>query len=165
MSDRKEYVKLWLSYETYFAAYSPEEVGNLVLAMLRYVGVGEEPDFQGNERFIWPAIRRDMDESMEARQAAAQQHRECGKKGGRPRAEEPENQNGSPAANLPPRTKDKGQGHCQGQGQGQGPDYARAREKMASADRLLQELIAQAKQEARAQAVEREEAEFSDGAG
>ena len=41
MSDKKEYVKLWLSYEAYFQSYTPEEVGRLVLAMLRYKNTGE----------------------------------------------------------------------------------------------------------------------------
>ena len=62
MSAKKEYVKLWLSYETYFQSYTPEEIGNLVLAMLHYKDTGEEPAFQGNERFNWPALQRDIDE-------------------------------------------------------------------------------------------------------
>lgn len=32
MGDKKEYVKLWLSYRSYFEAYSAAEVGRLVLA-------------------------------------------------------------------------------------------------------------------------------------
>lgn len=129
MSDKKEYVKLWLSYGTYFQSYSPEEVGNLVLAMLAYKDSGKEPDFQGPERFIWPAIRRDMNEARQAQEAAAEQHRACGKKGGRRKTgdeqtqdeEEQENQNGSCETNLGTRTKDNdkdnNKGHRQGQGQ------------------------------------------------
>ena len=45
MSGKKEYVKLWLSYETYFQSYTPEQVGNLVLAMLAYKDAGKEPEF------------------------------------------------------------------------------------------------------------------------
>lgn len=85
MNAKKEYVKLWLSYGTYFAAYTPEQVGNLVLAMLAYKDTGEEPEFYGPERFIWPAVRRDIDEAQAAQEIAAQQARENGKKGGRPR--------------------------------------------------------------------------------
>lgn len=120
MSEKKEYVKLWLSYGTYFQSYSPEEIGNLVLAMLAYKDSGKEPDFQGPERFIWPAIRRDMNEARQAQEAAAEQHRLCGQKGGRPaRKEAEENQIGSGESNLPPRTKDididKDKGLRQGQ--------------------------------------------------
>ena len=82
MGEKKGYVKLWLSYETYFGAYTPEQVGNLTLAMLAYKNAGTEPEFYGPERFIWPAIRRDIDESRAAQEAAAEQHRACGRLGG-----------------------------------------------------------------------------------
>ena len=71
MSEKKEYVKLWLSYGSYFESYSPEEIGNLVLAMLSYKDSGKEPEFQGAERFIWPAIKRDITEARLALEAAA----------------------------------------------------------------------------------------------
>lgn len=119
MSVKKEYVKLWLSYETYFQSYTPEEVGHLVLAMLRYKDTGEEPVFQGPERFIWPAVRRDINEARDAQEAAAERARENGRNGGRPRklpAEE------NPAGFLETQetawTKDKEKGQGQGQGQG-----------------------------------------------
>ena len=127
MSAKKEYVKLWLSYETYFQSYTPEEIGRLVLAMLHYKDTGEAPVFQGNERFIWPAVQRDIDEACEAQEAAADRARENGKSGGRPRKaslESPpdENQAGFSETQKTIRTKDKDididQGHCQGQGQG-----------------------------------------------
>ena len=44
MSSRKEYVKLWLSYEAYFEAYTPEQIGRLVLAMLAYKDTGRQPE-------------------------------------------------------------------------------------------------------------------------
>ena len=56
MGDKKEYVKLWLSYRSYFEAYSAAEVGRLVLAAMDYRESGAEPEFSGSERFIWPAI-------------------------------------------------------------------------------------------------------------
>jgi hypothetical protein len=139
MSGRKEYVKLWLSYEAYFEAYTPEQIGRLVLAMLAYKDTGRQPELLGPERFIWPAIRRDMDEANLAQEAAASMAREHGRLGGRPRkhplpedSDTPsENPSGFPETrDIPsgfsetqdiPRTKDNGQGHshCQGQGQGQ----------------------------------------------
>lgn len=154
MGEKKGYVKLWLSYETYFGAYTPEQVGNLTLAMLAYKNDGTEPEFYGPERFIWPAIRRDIDESRAAQEAAAGQSRENGKRGGRPRksgpAEEGENLSGFSETQKTIWTKDKDMdmdyGHGQGEGQGEGPAWAR--EKMASADRLLAQLIREAKEEA-----------------
>lgn len=46
MSDKKEYVKLWLSYESYFEAFSDVEVGRLVRAMIKYRVSGEESKIQ-----------------------------------------------------------------------------------------------------------------------
>ena len=120
MPDKKEYVKLWISYKNYFEAYSAAEVGRLVLAMIEYRESGASPEFSGSERFIWPAIRRDIDESIKAQESAAESHRECGRLGGRPRKaneteENQENQNGFSESKKSygqgQRTKDKDKGH------------------------------------------------------
>ena len=87
MGDKKEYVKLWLSYRSYFEAYSAAEVGRLVLAAMDYRESGAEPEFSGSERFIWPAIRRDIDESVAAQKATSASRSEAGKQGGRPESE------------------------------------------------------------------------------
>lgn len=87
MGDKKEYVKLWLSYRSYFEAYSAAEVGRLVLAAMDYRESGAEPEFSGSERFIWPAIRRDIDESVAAQKAISTSRSEAGKQGGRPESE------------------------------------------------------------------------------
>lgn len=117
MAEKKEYVKLWLSYASYFESYGAAEVGRLVLAMIKYRASGVEPEFSGSERFIWPAIKRDIDESVSAQESAAEAHRESGKKGGRPKNQK--NQNGfqETKKSYGQRTKDKGQGQGQGQGQ------------------------------------------------
>lgn len=96
MGDKKEYVKLWLSYRSYFEAYSAAEVGRLVLAAMDYRESGAEPEFSGSERFIWPAIRRDIDESVAAQKAISASRSEAGKQGGRPEAEKA---NASPESN------------------------------------------------------------------
>lgn len=164
MSGKKEYVKLWLSYETYFAAYTPEQVGNLVLAMLAYKDSGKTPDFQGPERFIWPAVQRDMDEAQNALETAAESSRTNGRKGGRPRKDPAEeNPSGFSETQETARTKDKDKdnGHChghgQGQGQGQGQGSAPAGEKISSAKRLLAQL--KLEEEAERAARKREQAE------
>jgi hypothetical protein len=87
MGDKKEYVKLWLSYRSYFEAYSAAEVGRLVLAAMDYRESGADPEFSGSERFIWPAIRRDIDESVAAQKAVSASRSEAGKQGGRPESE------------------------------------------------------------------------------
>ena len=79
-----EYVKLWLSYEAYFQPLGDAEVGRLVLGMMKYKSTGTEPVFNGNERFVWPAIKRDIDEAKAAQERFEEKQRDNGKKGGRP---------------------------------------------------------------------------------
>ncbi len=62
MSERSKYVKLYIHYDKYFEPLSNKEIGNLVMAMLNYFETGDSPEFIGNERFIWPTIKRDIDE-------------------------------------------------------------------------------------------------------
>lgn len=123
MAESKEYVKLWLSYEDYFREYDDESIGAIVRAMLAYRKNGEQPQFEGPERFIWPAIQRDIDESIKAQEAAANACRENGKKGGRPPkasgfSETKGNQKNQ--SGFSETKKSQGQGQGQGQEQGQG---------------------------------------------
>ena len=77
-------------YENYldnFSLYSSEEVGNMVLALLTYLRTGEEPNFQGNERFLWPWLRQQLDRDREAYAKRCDANRKNGKLGGRPRKE------------------------------------------------------------------------------
>ena len=85
MPSDKTYVKLWISYEAYFEALSDAEVGRLARAMIEYKSSGVEPKFSGNERFIWPAIRRDIDEAEERERIFAEKQAENGARGGRPK--------------------------------------------------------------------------------
>lgn len=81
----KEYVKLWISYQDYFEPLEKAEVGRLVLGMMRYQKTGEEPELAGNERFVWPAIRRDIDEAVSNRESVRRARSEAGRSGGRPK--------------------------------------------------------------------------------
>lgn len=85
MPEGREYVKLWLSYETYFEPLADAEVGRLVRAMMKYKSDGTEPKFSGNERFTWPSIKRDMDEAERAYQEYRESRAQNGAKGGRPK--------------------------------------------------------------------------------
>lgn len=128
MSDKKEYVKLWLSYRSYFEPYSAAEVGRLVLAMIDYRASGVEPEFSGSERFVWPAIKRDIDESIQAQEATSAARSQAGKQGGRQKAKKA-NAFEESKKSYGLGTEDKGQG----QGKGQGQDIsAQAREDTAA---------------------------------
>ena len=125
MADSREYVKLWLSYDDYFREYDDASVGALVRAMIAYRRDRTEPNFSGPERFIWPAMKRDMDESIKAQEEISARCSENGKKGGRPKTEG----KATPFSEKPEKPplflkSQKSQG--QGQGQGQG-DISRAK--------------------------------------
>ena len=76
----KMYIKLWDSYESYFEPLSDAEVGRLVRAMMKYKSLGVEPEFNGNERFTWPAIKKELDEDA----AYTKKKSDIGKLGGAP---------------------------------------------------------------------------------
>lgn len=117
-----EYVKLWISYEAYFEPLSAAEVGRLALAMMKYKSQGVEPVFSGNERFVWPAIKRDIDAQIEAQESVAGRNRINGASGGRPKnPEKPKKPSGF--LENPENPEEPTESHGQGQGQGQGQGH------------------------------------------
>ncbi len=124
MPEKNEYVKLWLSYESYFEPYSDVEVGRLVRAMMKYRASREEPEFNGNERYVWPAIRRDIDESIRAQESISEKRSDAGKLGGRPKEEKPnaflEKQKKQMLSDESKKSYGQGQGKGQGKGHSQG---------------------------------------------
>ena len=88
-------MKLLLKYEEYFKTFSDAEVGRLARAMISYKSSGAEPKFSGNERFLWPVLKQDIDFSVAKQQELSQTRADCGRLGGRPLKANafPENQN------------------------------------------------------------------------
>lgn len=116
-----EYVKLWISYEAYFEPLSAAEVGRLALAMMKYKSQGVEPVLSGNERFVWPAIKRDIDAQIEAQESVAGRNRINGASGGRPKnSGKPKKPTGFLENPENPEKPTESHGQGQGQGQGQG---------------------------------------------
>ena len=134
MAESKEYVKLWMSYDDYFCEYDDAAVGAIVRAMIAYRRDGTAPSFTGPEKFIWPAIRRDIDESIRAQTELSARRRESGQKGGATAASKGKQNQANEAnaafAKQNEQVLDGGSkssyGQGQGQGQGQG-DKARAK--------------------------------------
>lgn len=120
---KNEYVKLWISYKSYFEPFGDAEVGRLTRAMIEYRSTGAEPEFNGNERYVWPAIKRDIDESLKAMEDIALRNKNNGAKGGRPKKnqENPKNPVGfSETQNNPPVFSETQKTQGKGQGKGQG---------------------------------------------
>lgn len=78
------YVCLYASYLESLSPFTDEECGRLVRAMINYAATGEVPQFEGNERFIWPSLQAQIDRDIEAYQAKCAKNRSNGSKGGRP---------------------------------------------------------------------------------
>ena len=87
------YLKIFADMEETLNLYSDEERGRLMSAMMAYSFRGEEPEFTGAERFIWPTIRNHID-SCEAKN---EKQKANGTNGGRPKTQQnPEEPNHNP---------------------------------------------------------------------
>ena len=78
------YVCLYMSYLQSLSPFTDEERGRIVMAMLNYAATGEVPQFEGNERFIWPSLQAQIDRDIETYQAKCARNKVNGSKGGRP---------------------------------------------------------------------------------
>lgn len=78
------YVCLYVSYLEALSPFTDEEKGRLMTAMIKYAVTGEEPEFNGNERYIWPSIKAQIDRDIQYYQEKCATNRINGRKGGRP---------------------------------------------------------------------------------
>lgn len=79
-----DYIPLWDRYRELFESLQFEDIGRLVVAMQDYKD-GREPKIEGNERFVWPFVRRDIDNARAAYEETCRRQSENGAKGGRPK--------------------------------------------------------------------------------
>lgn len=83
----RSHLKLYFDFETKTKELSDEEKGRLLLAMLRYAKDGIEESLDGNERFLFPVFKIQIDEDINTYETKVSN----GSKGGRPvKNEEPE---------------------------------------------------------------------------
>ena len=75
------YLKVYTDLGELLEPLNHEEKGRLFEAMLRYAQDGSEPELDGNERFIWPVVRRAIDREAAAYESKAEANRENGRKG------------------------------------------------------------------------------------
>lgn len=78
------YVCLYMSYIQSLSPFTDEERGKLVMAMMLYAATGEIPQFEGNERFMWPSLQMQIDRDIENYKVRCAKNKENGAKGGRP---------------------------------------------------------------------------------
>ena len=80
-----KYLKVWTNFLELIASLQYDEIGRLFEMMLVYAESEKEPEnFSGNERFLWPVAKQQID------LAAAKNEilRQNGMRGGRPKQEE-----------------------------------------------------------------------------
>ena len=61
-----KYLKVFTDFVQSIEMLSDAETGRLFRAMLLYAKTGEEPTINGNERFMWPAAKMNIDKQIEA---------------------------------------------------------------------------------------------------
>ena len=116
--DSIPYVCLYREYLEVLAPFTHEEIGCLVMAMLRYSQFGEVPEFSGNERYIWPMLKSKIDLDKDAYQLKCEKNRRNGKKGGRP-ANKPELNSETDGFSEEPKKANQNQNQNQSQNQSQ----------------------------------------------
>lgn len=90
------------AYHSYLAAIEPlddEERGRLFTALLIYSHTGDAPELTGNERFVFPTMRDQIDRDLKKYQAKCERNRINGAKGGKANATE--------RKRTPPKEKEK----------------------------------------------------------
>ena len=61
-----KYLKVFTDFAEDIAELNDAEAGRLFRAMLLYAETGKESDLKGNERFIWRAAKKNIDNQIEA---------------------------------------------------------------------------------------------------
>ena len=86
----KNYIMLHYDFNEATQSLSDAECGRLVKAMLAYARDGEVPEaaLVGNERFLFPTFRLQLDRDSRAYETRVLQNAINGRKGGRPRKDE-----------------------------------------------------------------------------
>lgn len=99
----RSHLKVYFDFEAKAKELEEPEKGRLLLAMLRYAKDGTEPDMIGNERFLFPVFKAQIDEDIRTYDTKVTN----GSKGGRPvinpKPEETENNRKKPKETEPNR--------------------------------------------------------------
>ena len=95
----------------YFCAYhsyleeleqlTDSEKGRLFVACLTYSMTGEVPQLRGNERFVFPVMKKRIDEDKQRFAELDRKQAENGRKGGRPRKKPQEAADGKQSSEKP----------------------------------------------------------------
>lgn len=98
-----KYLKVFTDFRKAIKPFSDDEKGRLFDAMLEYAETGIEPNFTGNERFIWPTAKSHIDREDEF----CKRQKENGIRGGRKPNETQSNPNEPNETQKSQKDKDK----------------------------------------------------------
>lgn len=87
------YLNLFFSFPEDTELLTDAQRGRLVVAMVRYARNGEQPVLEGNEKFLWPLHKGQIDRTAEQLKKYSEKQKENGSKGGRPRKANALNEN------------------------------------------------------------------------
>lgn len=85
----RAFLKVFFDFEERTEKLSETERGRLLVGMLHYAKTGEEPELTGNEQFIWPVFKGEIDKEIQSYEIKVAN----GSKGGRPPKEPEESEN------------------------------------------------------------------------
>lgn len=112
----RDYVCLYHSYLDAIQALGDAERGRLMTAMLEYSLTGAAVELSGNEKFVWPLFKAQIDRDMERYKDTCRKNAENGKSGGRPK-----NQKNPVGFLESEKSQGKGEGKGESKGKGDSP--------------------------------------------
>lgn len=139
----RDYICLYHSYLDAIQALGDAERGRLLTAILEYSITGEAGHLSGNERFIWPMVKAQIDRDRARYEERCAKSAESGRKGGkRTQAKASEWKRSLEATSESSQDKGEGKGKDKGKdkGKGEGKDEgegARAAARPASHSRAV----------------------------
>ncbi len=103
------YLKLFLDYLDAIEPLGDAERGRLFTALMQYARTGEAPQLSGNERFLFPMMRAQIDRDRAAGEALSSSRSAAGKQSARSRGSkcQQDQQVSTKAANVNKSSKDK----------------------------------------------------------
>lgn len=107
----RDYVCLYHSYLDAIQALGDAERGRLLTAMLEYSITGAAPQLGGNERYIFPMVKAQIDRDREKYEEKCRKNAEKGRLGGRP-------PKAGKAVAFSESSKSQGKGKGEGKGKG-----------------------------------------------
>ena len=114
----RDYICLYHSYLDAIQALGDAERGRLLTAMLEYSITGAAPQLGGNERYIFPLIKAQIDRDRDRYNSKCAQNAESARK----RTQANASERYQTQANGSEGSQDKGKGKGKGKGEGKGKD-------------------------------------------